>query len=52
MYMFNQHISVYKTEEGEAEVSYPQFAPVKPAPGEEKVRKSWLGYFAGGRKGK
>jgi hypothetical protein len=49
---YDVRVRVYKAAEGEAEVSYPQFAPLHAVPGEEKIRKSWLGYFAGGRKGK
>ncbi len=46
---YDVRVRIYKTEANEAPVTMPQFDAVKPAPGQAK-RKSWLGFFAGGKK--
>ena len=43
---YDVRVRVYKSDE-QAEETLPQFAPLKPVPGEEVKPKSWLGYFAG-----
>jgi len=43
---YDVRVRIYKADESEEKLSFPQFEPVKPAPGEGQ-RKSWLGYFAG-----
>jgi anaerobic selenocysteine-containing dehydrogenase len=46
---YDVRVRVYKADKNEEKVSYPQFNPLKPVPGEPE-RKSWLSYFAGKRK--
>ena len=48
---YDVRVRVYKAGDREPRMSFPQFDPVRPAPGQPR-RKSWLGYFAGkGKKG-
>jgi len=47
---YDVRVRVYKADEDEDKVVYPQFKTVSPVPGEKPVRKSWLAYFAGKRK--
>ena len=44
---YDVRVRIYKAEEGEPEQSWPQFKPMKPAPGMEKKRPKWQQYFAG-----
>jgi len=44
---YDVRVRVYKAAPGEEAVSYPQFDPVAPVPGEQQGRPKWLGYFAG-----
>ncbi len=46
---YDVRVRIYKVGDNEKPVTMPQFDPVKPAPGQPK-RKSWLGFFAGGKK--
>jgi len=43
---YDVRVRVYKAEEGEEQITSPQFAPVQPAPGQAQ-RKKWIAYFAG-----
>ncbi len=43
---YDVRVRVYKADSDEEQVTWPQFEPVKPAPG-TGVRKRWLAYFAG-----
>ncbi len=44
---YDVRVRVYKAEETDEKISYPQFKPLKPVPGQEKKRKPWMAYFAG-----
>ena len=44
---YDVRVRIYKAEAGEPEESWPQFKPIKPAPGMEKKRPKWQQYFAG-----
>jgi len=44
---YDVRVKVYKAEEGEPEVSFPQFKPQAMVPGQEPKRGRWLPYFAG-----
>jgi len=46
---YDVRVRIYKAGDAEEQVSSPQFAPTKQIPGQAK-NKSWLAYFAGGRK--
>jgi anaerobic selenocysteine-containing dehydrogenase len=46
---YDVRVRIYKAEDSEEQISSPQFAPTKSIPGQAK-NKSWLAYFAGGRK--
>jgi hypothetical protein len=46
---YDVRVRVYKADETEEPVTSPQFATLKPVPGETR-RQSWIGYFAGGKK--
>ena len=46
---YDVRVRIYKADEAEEQISSPQFAPTQPIPGQAK-RKSWMAYFAGGRK--
>ncbi len=48
---YDVRVRIYKAQDGEPEVSFPQFDVQKTAPGQETQYKSkWLKYFAGGKK--
>ena len=47
---YDVRVRIYPAEEGEPEVSYPQFDPLEQVPGQPQ-RAKWLGWFAGGKKG-
>ena len=47
---YDVRVRVYKADESDEKETSPQFDTFKPVPGEEKQRKSWLAYFAGGKK--
>ena len=38
---------VYKAEDSEPKVSYPQFKPQRKVPGQDSKRGKWQAYFAG-----
>ncbi|GAB6041058.1 molybdopterin oxidoreductase family protein [Endothiovibrio diazotrophicus] len=44
---YDVRVRIYKAEEGEPEQSWPQFKPMKAAPGMTRKRPKWLQYFAG-----
>jgi anaerobic selenocysteine-containing dehydrogenase len=46
---YDVRVRIYKADAAEELISSPQFAPTKSIPGQAK-NKSWLAYFAGGRK--
>jgi len=46
---YDVRVRIYKAADNEENITSPQFDAVKPAPGQPK-RKSWLRYFAGGKK--
>jgi len=46
---YDVRVRVYKADQSDEAVSFPQFDAVRPAPGQEK-RVSWLSYFAGKRR--
>jgi len=43
---YDVRVRIYRADD-EDKVSYPQFTPLDPVPGEAQQRKSWLAYFAG-----
>jgi sulfite dehydrogenase (quinone) subunit SoeA len=45
---YDVRVRIYKADASEAQVSSPQFAPLKAYPG-ERPRKSWLAYVGGGK---
>jgi anaerobic selenocysteine-containing dehydrogenase len=47
---YDVRVRVYKADASEPAQTFPQFDIYQPVPGEETKRKSWLSYFAGGRK--
>lgn len=47
---YDVRVRIYKAEAGEEAVSFPQFDNLKTVPGQDKPKKSWLAYFAGGKK--
>jgi len=44
---FDVRVRIYPAAAGEPEQTAPQFAPLPTAPGMEKVKARWFGYFAG-----
>ncbi len=48
---YDVRVRVYKAEDSEEQQSFPQFAPLPPAPGVGK-RRPWMAYFAGKEKRK
>ncbi|MEK7206518.1 MAG: molybdopterin oxidoreductase family protein, partial [Pseudomonadota bacterium] len=44
---YDVRVRIYKADAAEAKETWPQFMPLKPVPGEEQQRKSWLAYVAG-----
>ena len=44
---YDVRVRVYKAQPAEPRETWPQFAPVKPAPGTAQRRRKWLAYFAG-----
>ena len=44
---YDVRVRVYKADEDEDKVVYPQFKPVKPAPGQSAKTPKWMSYFAG-----
>jgi hypothetical protein len=46
---YDVRVRIYKADASEAQVSSPQFAPLKAYPG-ERPRKSWLAYVGGGKR--
>ncbi|MDH5633973.1 MAG: molybdopterin oxidoreductase family protein [Gammaproteobacteria bacterium] len=48
---YDVRVRVYKAGADEPEETFPQYKTVDAVPGQEKYKKSWLGYFAGKRKG-
>ena len=47
---YDVRVRIYKAADSEEQVSSPQFDPLPPIPGQPKERKTWLTYFAGGKK--
>ena len=47
---YDVRVRIYKAGDDEEKVSFPQFDPLPPAPGQTKEKKTWLTYFAGGKK--
>ena len=47
---YDVRVRIYKAEAGEEKVSFPQFDALDTVPGQDKSKKSWLTYFAGGKK--
>jgi len=46
---YDVRVRIYRAEPDEEKVSWPQFAPLPPAPGTEPKRPKWLAYIAGGK---
>ena len=44
---YDVKVRVYKADKVEPNQSFPQFDPLKPLPGMERLRGKWQGYFAG-----
>ena len=47
---YDVRVRIYKADDSEEKVSFPQFDTLDAVPGQTKERKSWLTYFAGGKK--
>ena len=48
---YDVRVRIYPAGADEPEVSSPQFETLKPVPGQDAKRPSWLAWFAGGKKG-
>ena len=44
---YDVRVRIYKAAEDEPETTSPQFAPMTPAPGMQKIRRGWQAFFAG-----
>lgn len=47
---YDVRVRIFKAGDDEDKVSFPQFDPLPPVPGQPKAKKTWLTYFAGGKK--
>jgi sulfite dehydrogenase (quinone) subunit SoeA len=47
---YDVRVRIYKADPSEAKVTFPQFDTLDAVPGQDKPKKSWLTYFAGGKK--
>ncbi|MBI5460972.1 MAG: molybdopterin oxidoreductase family protein [Gammaproteobacteria bacterium] len=47
---YDVRVRIYKADASEEKVSFPQFDTLDTVPGQDKPKKSWLTYFAGGKK--
>jgi anaerobic selenocysteine-containing dehydrogenase len=46
---YDVRVRIYKAGAEEPKETWPQFAPVKPAPGTNPIRRMWQAYFAGSK---
>ncbi|MFN2310197.1 MAG: molybdopterin dinucleotide binding domain-containing protein, partial [Gammaproteobacteria bacterium] len=49
---YDVRVRIYKAGDDEEKISFPQFDPLAAVPGQDTPKKSWLTYFAGGKKGR
>ncbi len=44
---YDVRVKVYPAESGDPKVTFPQFKPLRPVPGQDAKRGRWQAYFAG-----